>query len=369
MPVKPATLVVDGDVSRTYQIIEHPELAIRRNEHRSGAHRLRARHDQADRDRQHGVGPAPERQDHARGFSLNHRARLSMDERRAASAAKPPREGVFSDQSPLLAAWRLGGSPSPRSESETRKTDFAAAVQLVGSSPACVLWSRAFLPKLGSARARSDNRRAAAGRVRPDVRKRARADAVSDLEKAHNASSPTSTTTPRPRLRALLDPRAGTLKDADNIADARMYWSAARPSSPRKARRTPRPSSSSCSATSPTTGLARVTLQATDALIDVRSRLREELAAIIAERCGTKRKAKADAEEEKGGAAPRDARDTHARERGDRDQGALAVDRPLALRRGPVPERADGARLDLPRDRVAPRRRQRHQPTPVRSTT
>ncbi len=29
VPVKPATLVVDGDVSRTYQIVEHPELAVR----------------------------------------------------------------------------------------------------------------------------------------------------------------------------------------------------------------------------------------------------------------------------------------------------------------------------------------------------
>jgi eukaryotic-like serine/threonine-protein kinase len=29
VPVKPATLVVEGDVSRTYQIVEHPELAIR----------------------------------------------------------------------------------------------------------------------------------------------------------------------------------------------------------------------------------------------------------------------------------------------------------------------------------------------------
>jgi hypothetical protein len=29
VPVKPATVVVDGDVSRTYQIVEHPELAIR----------------------------------------------------------------------------------------------------------------------------------------------------------------------------------------------------------------------------------------------------------------------------------------------------------------------------------------------------
>jgi serine/threonine protein kinase len=29
VPVKPATLVVDGDVSRTYQIVEHPELVVR----------------------------------------------------------------------------------------------------------------------------------------------------------------------------------------------------------------------------------------------------------------------------------------------------------------------------------------------------
>ncbi len=29
VPVKPAVLVVDGDVSRTYQIVEHPELAVR----------------------------------------------------------------------------------------------------------------------------------------------------------------------------------------------------------------------------------------------------------------------------------------------------------------------------------------------------
>jgi serine/threonine-protein kinase len=29
VPVKPATLVVDGDVSRTYQVVEHPELVVR----------------------------------------------------------------------------------------------------------------------------------------------------------------------------------------------------------------------------------------------------------------------------------------------------------------------------------------------------
>jgi hypothetical protein len=29
VPIKPATLIVDGDVSRTYQIVQHPELAVR----------------------------------------------------------------------------------------------------------------------------------------------------------------------------------------------------------------------------------------------------------------------------------------------------------------------------------------------------
>jgi serine/threonine-protein kinase len=29
VPVKPATLVIDGDVSRTYQLVEHPEIAVR----------------------------------------------------------------------------------------------------------------------------------------------------------------------------------------------------------------------------------------------------------------------------------------------------------------------------------------------------
>jgi hypothetical protein len=29
VPVKPAMLIIDGDVSRTYQLLEHPELAVR----------------------------------------------------------------------------------------------------------------------------------------------------------------------------------------------------------------------------------------------------------------------------------------------------------------------------------------------------
>jgi hypothetical protein len=103
------------------------------------------------------------------------------------------------------------------------------------------------------------------------------------------------------RLRALLDPNTGTLKDADNIADARMYLGASLLAHGKKAdaegvfeqllRDKPdyQPDS------------LRVTLQAIDALIDVRSRMREELASIQAERVrqAQEQKAKADAERQK----------------------------------------------------------------------
>jgi tetratricopeptide (TPR) repeat protein len=129
----------------------------------------------------------------------------------------------------------------------------------------------------------------------------ARADAVSDLEKAHNAYVAHKYEDAEARLRALLDPRAGTLKDADNIADARMYLGAALLAQGKKAdaegvfeqllRDKPdyQPDS------------LRVTLQATDALIDVRSRLREELAAILADRVrqAQEQRAKVDAERQK----------------------------------------------------------------------
>ena len=106
----------------------------------------------------------------------------------------------------------------------------------------------------------------------------ARADALSDLEKAHNAYVAHKYDDAEARLRALLDPHAGTLKDADNIADARMYLGATLLAQGKKAdaeavfeqllRDKPdyQPDS------------LRVTLQAIDALIDVRSRMREELA-------------------------------------------------------------------------------------------
>ncbi len=129
----------------------------------------------------------------------------------------------------------------------------------------------------------------------------ARADAVSDLEKAHNAYVAHKYDDAAARLRALLDPNAGTLKDADNIADARMYLGASLLAQNKKAdaegvfeqllRDKPdyQPDS------------LRVTLQAIDALIDVRSRMREELAELQAERVrqAQEEKAKVDAERQK----------------------------------------------------------------------
>lgn len=125
------------------------------------------------------------------------------------------------------------------------------------------------------------------------------ADAVSDLEKAHNAYVAHKYDDAEARLRALLDPSSATpLTDADHIADARMYLGASLLAHGKKAdaegvfeqllRDKPdyQPDS------------LRVTLQAIDALIDVRSRMREELASIQAERVkqAQEQKAKADAE-------------------------------------------------------------------------
>ena len=129
----------------------------------------------------------------------------------------------------------------------------------------------------------------------------ARADALSDLEKAHNAYVAHRYDDAENRLRALLDARTGTLKDADNVADARMYLGAAYLAQGKKSdaeavfqqllREKPdyQPDP------------LRVSLQATDALIDTRSRMREELAASLAEkvRQAQEEKAKADLERQR----------------------------------------------------------------------
>ncbi len=58
------------------------------------------------------------------------------------------------------------------------------------------------------------------------VARGARADPIGDLEKAHSAYVAHKYADAEARLRALLDPATGDLKDPDNIADARMYLAA-----------------------------------------------------------------------------------------------------------------------------------------------
>jgi tetratricopeptide (TPR) repeat protein len=112
----------------------------------------------------------------------------------------------------------------------------------------------------------------------------AHADAQSDLEKAHNAYVAHKYEDAEARLRALLDPRSGVLKDADNIADARMYLGAALVAQNKKAEAEVVFERLLRDKPDYQPDMLRVSLQATDALIDVRSRMREELAASMAEK-------------------------------------------------------------------------------------
>jgi tetratricopeptide (TPR) repeat protein len=129
------------------------------------------------------------------------------------------------------------------------------------------------------------------------------ADALSDLEKAHNAYVAHKYQDAESRLRSLLDPKTGTLKDADSIADARMYLGAVLLAEGKKPEAagvfeqllSDKPDYQADS--------LRVALEAIDALIDARSRLREKLAAIQAERVHQEQEERAKVESEKQKAA------------------------------------------------------------------
>jgi CRP-like cAMP-binding protein len=112
----------------------------------------------------------------------------------------------------------------------------------------------------------------------------ARADSVSDLEKAHNAYVAHKYEDAASRLRALLDPRTAALKEPDNIADARMYLGAALLALGKKVDADAVFQQLLRDKPDYQPDPLRVSLQATDALIDARSRMREELAATMAER-------------------------------------------------------------------------------------
>jgi hypothetical protein len=129
----------------------------------------------------------------------------------------------------------------------------------------------------------------------------ARADPASDLEKAHNAYVARQYDEAESRLRALLDPKTGTLSDPDSVADARMYLAAVLIAEKKPADAnavferllTDKPDYQP--------DALRVTLEAVDAFTDAKTRMRDTLAAIQAEkvRKAQDEKARADAERQR----------------------------------------------------------------------
>jgi hypothetical protein len=132
-----------------------------------------------------------------------------------------------------------------------------------------------------------------------------RADEISDLEKAYAAYAARKYVDAEGRLRALLSPETGTLKDPDRVADARMYLGAVLLAEGRR-----------------TDALAvfqrllldkedyqpdplRIPLEALDALIDVRSQIREKVRALQVEKAREQQEEQAKAEAEKQRAAGR----------------------------------------------------------------
>ena len=127
----------------------------------------------------------------------------------------------------------------------------------------------------------------------------ARADAVSDLEKAHNAYVAHKYDDAENRLRALLDPHTGTLKDPDIIADARMYLGAAFLAQAKKAEAESVFQQLLRDKPDYQPDPLRVSLLATDALIDTKSRMREELSASLVEKVRQAQEEKAKIESER----------------------------------------------------------------------
>ena len=133
----------------------------------------------------------------------------------------------------------------------------------------------------------------------------AHADGLSDLEKAHNAYVAHKYDEAETRLRTLLDLRTGALQDPDNIADARMYLGASLLAQGKKAEAQAVFEQLLRDKADYQPDSLRVTLQATDALVDVRSRMREELAASLAEKVRQAQEARAKVESDRQKAALR----------------------------------------------------------------
>lgn len=132
-----------------------------------------------------------------------------------------------------------------------------------------------------------------------------RADASSDLEKAHNAYVAHKYEDAEKRLRALLDPETGTLKDPDAVADARMYLGAVLVSEGKKDQAAEEFEQLLLADPDYQPDPLRVSLQGIDAFVDARTRLRDRLEAIQAEKVRKAQEEKARIEESRQKAAQR----------------------------------------------------------------
>jgi len=133
----------------------------------------------------------------------------------------------------------------------------------------------------------------------------ARADAAADLEKAHNAYVAHQYDEAEARLRALLDPQTGTLKDPDAVADARMYLGATLVAEKKNDEAAAEFALLLSDKPEYQPDALRVSLDAIDAFTDARARNRDKLAAIQAERVRKAQEEKARAELERQKAAVR----------------------------------------------------------------
>jgi hypothetical protein len=124
----------------------------------------------------------------------------------------------------------------------------------------------------------------------------ASADSLGELEKAHSAYVAHKYADAEARLRALLDPATGDLKDPDNIADARMYLAAILVEQGKRAEAGDVFDKLLLDKPDYAADPLRVSIEATNALIDARTRLHDTLARLQSERVQREQADKAKAE-------------------------------------------------------------------------
>jgi hypothetical protein len=127
----------------------------------------------------------------------------------------------------------------------------------------------------------------------------AAADPLGELEKAYSAYAAHKYSDAEARLRLLLDPHTGTLKDPDNIADARMYLGGVLVAEGRKEDASGVFEKLLRDKSDYEPDHLRVPLEAIDAFIDTRTRLRAELEKAQADRVQREQAQKAKIEAER----------------------------------------------------------------------